>query len=271
MAVELDVDVCVIGAGLAGLTVAREVARRGWSVVVLEAQSVAWNASGRNTGFVLPGYAAGARALVGRVGLDDARKLWALSQAGAEYVRRTVHDEQFPGVALSEGGWLHVTKTSDEHAMQAEAELLGKLGAEVEFQPAERVREQLRSPLYFSGLYYPRGFSIHSLNYALGLAAAAERDGARIYENSAALEIDPAGVRKRVSTKDARVRAHHVVLAGNIHLAELMPQFGNTLLPEHTYVIVTAPLGDALHEAMRFPGAVSDTDMPCGIIASSWG
>ena len=58
LAVELDVDVCVIGAGLAGLTVAREVARRGWSVVVLEAQSVAWNASGRNTGFVLPGFAA---------------------------------------------------------------------------------------------------------------------------------------------------------------------------------------------------------------------
>ncbi len=56
------------------------------------------------------------------------------------------------------------------------------------------------------------------------------------------------------------MRAHHVVLAGNIHLAELMPQFGNTLLPAHSYVIVTAPLGDALHEAMRFPGAVSDTD-----------
>jgi hypothetical protein len=64
-----------------------------------------------------------------------------------------------------------------------------------------------------------------------------------------------------VTTKDARVRAHHVVLAGNIHLAELIPQFGNTLLPAHTYVIVTAPLGDALHEAVRFPGAVSDTDL----------
>jgi glycine/D-amino acid oxidase-like deaminating enzyme len=263
LTVELDVDVCVIGAGLAGLTMAREVARRGWSVVVLEAQSVAWNASGRNTGFVLPGYTARPKALVSRIGIDDARKLWALSVAGAEYIRRTVQElssaGQMPGVDLSEGGWLHVTKSSDEHEVQAEAELFGRLGAEVEFQPAEQVREQLRSPLYFSGLHYPRAFSLHSLNYALGLAAAAERDGARIYENSAALEIDPAGVRKRVSTRDARVRAHHVVLAGNIHLAELMPQFGNTLLPAHTYVIVTAPLGDALHEAMRFPGAVSDT------------
>src|SRR3954451_15303628 len=130
---ELDVDVCVIGAGLAGLTVAREVARRGWSVVVLEAHSVAWNASGRNAGFVLPGYAAGAKALVTRVGLDDAKKLWALSEAGAEYVRRTVRDEQMPGVALTEGGWLHVAKSDDESAMQAEAEFLAvKLGAHVE-------------------------------------------------------------------------------------------------------------------------------------------
>ena len=65
----------------------------------------------------------------------------------------------------------------------------GELGAHVEFQSGAQVREQLRSPLYFSGLHYPRGFSLHSLNYALGLAAAAERCGARIYENTAALEI----------------------------------------------------------------------------------
>src|SRR5262245_48180146 len=55
---DLDVDVCVIGAGLAGLTAARELARRGWSVAVLERDRVAWNASGRNDGFVLPGFAA---------------------------------------------------------------------------------------------------------------------------------------------------------------------------------------------------------------------
>ena len=57
LTVELDVDVCVVGGGLAGLTVARELARRGWSVAVLEARRIAWNASGRNTGFVLPGFA----------------------------------------------------------------------------------------------------------------------------------------------------------------------------------------------------------------------
>ena len=84
---DLDVDVCVIGAGLAGLTTARELARRGWSVAVLEARQVAWNASGRNTGFVLPGFAESMDVVVRRVGLDHAKALWALSETGLDYVR----------------------------------------------------------------------------------------------------------------------------------------------------------------------------------------
>src|SRR5438046_2639344 len=55
---DLDIEVCVVGAGLAGLTAAREIARRGWSVAVVETRRIAWNASGRNDGFVLPGFAA---------------------------------------------------------------------------------------------------------------------------------------------------------------------------------------------------------------------
>jgi len=120
------------------------------------------------------------------------------------------------------------------------------------------VREALNSPRYFHGLHYPRGFSLHPLNYALGLAAAAEAAGARIFEDTAALEIDPAGVRKRVVTSHARVRAGHVVLAGNAHMTELVPQFAETLLPIFISVVVTAPLGDRLQRAIRFPGAVSD-------------
>jgi gamma-glutamylputrescine oxidase len=259
---ELDVDVCVIGAGFAGLTAAREVARRGWSVVVLEAQRVAWNASGRNLGFVLPGFAASADALVSRVGLPHAKALWALSEAGAEYVRNTIRETAMPGVDLCEGGWLHVSKTDDRRALVSRAGLLAEnFGAAVEFWPAERVRQALRSPLYFGAVHYPRGFGIHPLNYALGLAAAAEASGVRIYEETEALEIDPAGVRKRIVTTDARVRAAHVVLAGNVHLKKLMPQFAGTLSPIFSYLIATAPLGGALREAIAYHGAVSDTDL----------
>jgi glycine/D-amino acid oxidase-like deaminating enzyme len=259
LTVEVDVDVCVIGAGLAGLTVAREVSRRGWSVLVLESQRVAWNASGRNSGFVMPGFAASLPSLIARVGVTHAQSLWSLSEAGAEYVRNAARG--MPGVELTEGGRLHVSKTGSDAALSAQHELLaGQFGSDVEMWPAEQVRAALRSNHYFGALHYPRGFSVHPLNYALGLAAEAEAHGARICEETPALEIDPVGVRKRIVTPEARVRAGHVVLAGNVHLAGLLPSFQQTLMPVYGYVIATAPLGDALRDSVRFPGAISDTD-----------
>src|SRR3954465_10426213 len=82
---DLDVDVCVIGGGLAGLTTARELSRRGWSVALLEAERIGWQASGRNSGFVLPGFAEAPERIIERVGLDHARALWALSETGVDY------------------------------------------------------------------------------------------------------------------------------------------------------------------------------------------
>src|SRR6266550_7001202 len=106
---DLDVDVCVVGAGLAGLTAAREIARRGWSVVVVEGRRIAWSASGRNDGFVLPGFAAPMDSVVSRVGLEHAKALWALSEMGLKYVRTTIAEARLPGVAPI-AGWLKASK-----------------------------------------------------------------------------------------------------------------------------------------------------------------
>jgi glycine/D-amino acid oxidase-like deaminating enzyme len=256
---DLDVDVCVIGAGLAGLTVAREVAQRGWSVAVLEAGQVAWAASGRNMGFVLPGFSEDIHDIIERIGLDHAKQLWALSEQGLDYVRRTILDTQMPGVDLI-NGWLHVSKTDNSGEQRTEVERMRWIGADVEFWPAERVRDRLHSPRYFGAVHYRQAFHIDPYNYALGLAALAEKAGARIFEETLAVSLDPAGVRKRVVTPAGRVRAPHLVLAGNIHLGALMPQLSATLLPITTFVVVTEPIGDILHEVVRYRGAVSDTN-----------
>ncbi|MDC7786754.1 FAD-binding oxidoreductase [Rhodoplanes sp. TEM] len=259
LTIDLDVDVCVIGAGLAGLTTALEVARLGWSVAVLEAKRVAWSASGRNCGFVLPGFAADPRTVVERVGLDRARRLWTLSEAGVAYVRTLVRERELPGVQPARG-WLDVSKSDGVDDMDETLALLaGEFGAAVEGWPAEQVRELLKSDAYFHALHFPNAFHIHPLNYAFGLAAAAEAAGVRIFEGTPAREIDPAGVRKRIATPSAMVRAGHVVLAGNVHMGELMPRLAATVLPITSTTAVTAPLGDRLREAIAYPGAVSDS------------
>jgi gamma-glutamylputrescine oxidase len=256
---DLDVDVCVVGGGLAGLTTAREVARRGWSVTVLEAQTVACGASGRNLGFVLPGFLETLDPIIERVGLEHARKLWALSERGLDYVRETIRETNMPGVKPV-NGWLSVAKFREDPRLSAEAKLLREeFGAQAEAWSPEQVREQLKSPLYQNAIHFPRAFHIDPMNYATGLAAAAEQAGVRIYEHTPALSLDPAGIRKRIGTPSARVRAARIVLAGNTGLGALMPRLAQSLLPITTYMATTAPLGEKLTEAIIFKGAVSDS------------
>ena len=256
---DLDVDVCVIGGGLAGLTTARELARRGWSVAVLEADRVGANASGRDGGLVAPGFAERLDRIIERIGLARTRALWVLSAGGVDSVRTTIRETAMPGVSPVDG-WLNVQRFDNRDRMLAQAELIGeKLGAEVELVSTEEVREVLKSPLYFQGLHVPGGFHIHPLNYVLGLAAAAEEAGVRIYEQTRALAIDPAGVRKRVTAEGALVRASHVVLAGGAHLSPLFPMVSGSVLPFVTHMAVTAPLGERLNDAMIYLGAVTDT------------
>jgi gamma-glutamylputrescine oxidase len=243
------------------LTAAREIARRGWSVAVLETDRVAGNASGRNDGFVLPGFAESMERVISRVGMEHAKALWDLSEMGLRYVRATIAEARMPGVAPI-AGWLKVSKVDDGDQALADLQLYGQeLGAEVEGWPAERVREVLRSDHYFHAMHLPRAFHIHPLNYALGLAQVAEAAGVRIFEGTPALSIDAEGVRKRVTTPSARVRAGHIVVAGNVHVGALMPRVVGTLMPIWSYALVTAPLGPRLAEAMTYRGAVSDTDL----------
>lgn len=259
LTIDLDVDVCVVGGGLAGLTISREVARRGWSVALIEAKRLAGNASGRNCGFVLPGFSVAVGRIVERIGLDQARALWKLSEAGVEYVRTTIRETGMPDVAPVDG-WLDVSKFDNSDEFVAEIALLGQeFGAEIEGWSTERVRSVLKSDRYFHAIHFPNAFHINPLSYARGLADAAEAAGARIFEETPAVAIDPAGLRKRIVTPSARVRAAHIVLAGNAHLGSLLPDFSAMVLPVTSYVAVTEPLGDRLAEAVSYKGAVSDS------------
>ena len=106
---DLDVDVCVIGGGLAGLTAAREIARRGWSVAVLEAAASPGTPRGATAASCCRAFAVAMDQVIDRVGLDHAKALWALSETGLDYVRETIRETDMPGVAPV-NGWLKVSK-----------------------------------------------------------------------------------------------------------------------------------------------------------------
>lgn len=256
----LDVDVCVVGAGLAGLTAALEAARLGASVVVLEARHVGSGASGNPMGSVIPGFALPLTDLIARVGLEDARELWALSQQGADYVRTLAAEDAISAPGGGDGA-LEVSNVDVGEKLIARLQMLSEdFDTDVEGWQVERVRDTLKTRRYFHAVHYPQAFQIDGRKYLRGLATRAVQAGVRLFEDTPVLSIDAEGIRKRIVTPSARLRASHVVLAGNIHLGAPAQRLSDTLLPVWRYAGITEPLGERLADAVTFRGAVTDTD-----------
>jgi glycine/D-amino acid oxidase-like deaminating enzyme len=243
---DLDADICVIGAGLAGLSIALEAARLGASVAVL--------------GTVMPGFALPLADLIERIGFEDAGELWSLSKEGAEFVRANASEENMPDIGLTDGV-LEVSNVDAGDRLISRLQMLNEdFDTEAEGWQVDRVREALKTGHYFHGVYYPRAFQVDGRKYVHGLAALARRAGARIFEDTPVVSIDHSGIRKRIVTPSARLRAGHIVLAGNVHLGAPLRRLSETLLPVWRYAGITAPLGERLHEVIRFKGSVMDSD-----------
>ncbi|NVN84717.1 MAG: FAD-binding oxidoreductase [Rhodopseudomonas sp.] len=256
----LDVDICVIGAGLAGLTVALEAARMGASVAVLEARQVGWNASGHQIGTVMPGFGVPIGDLIARIGFHDTRDLWSLAKLGMDYVRDLATEETMPGINLTQGA-LEVSNVDIGDRLIGRLQMLGEdFSTEVEGWQIDHVRDVLKTDRYFHAIHYPTAFQLDGRKYLRGLEALARQAGVRIFEDTPAVSIDPSGIRKRIVTPEARLRASDIVLAGNVHLGAPLQRLSDTLLPVWRYAALTQPLGARLAEAISFAGSVTDTD-----------
>ncbi len=251
-------DVCIIGAGLAGLTCALELTRSGQEVLILEVNSIAFGASGRNAGLVCPGYALDIHKVVEKVGLRTAQKLWQLSVNGVDYVRAQI--EQFDKSLMMNPGSFHVSRNKNSELLLDEVEYMkANFNHELEYHDAASLHCTIQSKKYYSGVYDRRAFSIHPLNYALRLAQEITKHGGRIFENTKAEALIDTNSCCEVVTTSAKIKCKHVVLATSAYDNQLHSELKKTLLPVATYMGMTEDLGDALNESIKTNAFISDT------------
>ncbi|MCF6369605.1 NAD(P)/FAD-dependent oxidoreductase [Rhizobium halophilum] len=249
LADEVDADVCIVGAGFTGISAALELCERGYSVVVLEAERIGFGASGRNGGQIVNGYSRDLETIAARYGQDKARRLGEMSLEGGEIIRERVARYGI-GCDLVHGGFFAAFTEKQLRQMEAHKAHWEKHGhTGLEMVTREEVGYYVRTDRYAGGMIDRLGGHIHPLNLVLGEAAAVERQGGRIFEQSRVTQVEP-GERSLVRTQQGAVRANYVLICGNAYVSPLLPEIHGRMMPVSSQVMATEPLDPGLAESL---------------------
>jgi gamma-glutamylputrescine oxidase len=246
-----EVDVCVIGGGVGGLSCARRLARHGADVLVLEGRTVAGGASGRNGGFLLAGAAAFHVDARERYGRAAARRLYAHTLQAQEEVY-ALAAELGAGAAVRRVGCLRLAASGEEagHVLR-HIDALHEDGF-----PAERVEGDALPPLLRRiggvGCRTAHDGALQPAHWIRTLARAAERDGARIHEGTPVDAPVPAPGEAPLRTPGGTVRARHVVVAADGALPRLVPEYADRIRSRRLHMVATAPLADRVLDGVVY-------------------
>jgi gamma-glutamylputrescine oxidase len=257
----VDCDVCVVGAGIAGCSAALHLAERGLSVVLLEQERVGWGASGRSGAQALFGVASGQPKLERLIGPDAARTVWDVSVEGLALMRQLIARFRID-CDWVDGHLLTAVRERHQRELRAElAELHERYGySSVRYVPRDELRGMIATERYLGALFDTNSGHLHPLNYTLGLAAAAESLGVRIFEGTRAQRFADSGASQvRVQAPSGEVRARFLVLCGNVYLGATAPALAAKIMAVATYIVATETLGkERARQLIGNNAAVSD-------------
>jgi len=244
---EVDTDIVILGGGFSGVNTALELSERGYSVVLLEANRIAWGASGRNGGQVIGGIGHDATQFRHSIGDEGVQAIHDMGIECVEIIRQRVGKYSidcdlrwgYCDVALKRRHlrWLEDTLEEQESLDYPH---------QLKLLDQDSVIEFVGSDAYLGGLYNATGAGhVHPMNLCLGEAKAAVSQGAQIFEQSSVVSIQQ-GDRVKLFTDNGCVNAAKLVLCGNAYMGQLVPQLAQQMLPASTCIVVTEALGEVL-------------------------
>ena len=239
---ELNADIAIVGAGVTGLSTALHLAERGVRVAVLEAHAVGWGASGRNGGQVNPGLKIDPDVVEREFGADLGSRMTRLAGSAPDFVFSLIERHGIACEARRNGTLRAAIGRTHAALVRASTEQLAKHGAPVEFLDAASVGAMTGTHRYAAALFDRRGGDVNPLSYVRGLAHAARRAGASIFEASHVKKLFRIGSTWRLATASGIVSARKVLLATNGYSDDLWPDLRRTIVPVFGAVAASEPL-----------------------------
>ena len=242
-------DVAIIGGGYTGLAAARELARRGTDVTVLEQRTIGWGASSRNGGFVLPGFKPDIERLAVTLGSAEARRLFGLSLQAVAALETLIAQERIECEYARCGTVVLAARPSHLAALERTRRWLRlELGYETAMLGRSELGAEIGSARYHGGLLDPFAGSLQPAALVRGLARSAAQGGARLVEGTLVRRVrrHGPGFELELGPTGAVLHAGQVLVATNGYSGPAVPAVRRRIVPVGSYLIATAPLEPAL-------------------------
>ncbi len=239
----LEADVCIIGAGFTGLSSALHLVEAGFKVVVLEASRIGFGASGRNGGQLVNSYSRDIDVIERHYGSQLAAVMGDMAFEGGRIIRERIQQYEID-CDFRDGGVFAALNSRQMHELEEQKKLWERFGhQQLSLLDKNAVRKAVHTEAYEGGLLDMSGGHIHPLNLALGEAAAVEKLGGRIFEDSKVIAIER-GANPVVRTAQGSVRCQYLMVAGNAYLGQLVPELAAKSMPCGTQIVATEVLGE---------------------------
>ena len=258
---DINIDVCVIGGGLTGISSALNLSKKGYSVALCEARQIGWGASGRNGGQLGIGMRKDQYTIEKKLGLTHAKELWNLGLESVEEVKNLIKENNINCHLIN--GVMSTAcfeKDIDEYKFEIEHMSKNYKFEGYKFYNKSEVREEIDSKMYLAGMLNSASYHLNPLKLTIGLAKVAQQNNVKIFENTTVQKIHEIGDKVKIITKKGVIKANKVVVACNAYLDSLLGSKKNIFMPINNYIVATEPLGEKkAKEIIKNNYAVCDT------------
>lgn len=245
-----EVEVVVIGGGFTGLSAALHLAEAGIKTMLLEAETPGWGASGRNGGQINPGLKDDPDAVEQHFGPLFGPRVVKASGGAADFVAKLIAKHGIE-CGFSQKGWIQpIHDTTAMTTVTNRVAQWQKRAAPLRMLSASDTSEILGTDAYLGSMIDERGGQLHPLNYAIGLAKAAQKAGAVLHGHSRAISIEKQGADHLVKCENGTVKAKKILICTNGYADEISPRVKRSVVPVRSIQIATDPLSDSLRQSI---------------------
>ncbi|TDZ46106.1 putative Rieske 2Fe-2S iron-sulfur protein YhfW [Colletotrichum trifolii] len=235
---DIEADVCIVGSGIAGVSIAYELVTRGKQVVLLEAREILSGETGRTSGHLSNALDDGYLEIQKKHGKNGAKAAaeshtWALNYVG-EVARKLGVDCEYrtlPGYTVSQYARNDPKHAEDVEEIKKETQFARELGIDVEFEEGLQVKgwsSEPGRPDQRDGAVWRNQATFHPTKYVNGvLRFLLQQPNFKCFAQTRVMSVEEPGI--------------EILGMGNKHV-EVETQHGHTVTCDHAVEATNIPL-----------------------------